>query len=215
MSYDELRERLGRINDLSRAASLLAWDERTMMPKAGAEARSEQLATLARVRHEMFTDEAIGRLIDEVRAGLDPDAEPGLDRGRPGPGGSPRLGEGAPGSRRAPRRARPHHLGLRARLGRGKAGIRLRALLPHLEKNVELTRRYADCFEGFEDFSHPYDPLLDEYEPQMSTEEMRRVLGELREGLVPIVRGATDGDGGEAPATTASRATSPRTRSGS
>ncbi|MGH2984856.1 MAG: carboxypeptidase M32 [Solirubrobacterales bacterium] len=199
MSYDELRERLGRINDLSRAASLLAWDERTMMPKAGAEARSEQLATLARVRHEMFTDEAIGRLIEEVRAGLDPDAEPG----------SSIEADLARVVARDWEKARRVPAELRAELARttsisehawveAKRESDFGALLPHLEENVELTRRYADCFEGFEGFSHPYDPLLDEYEPEMSTEEMRRVLGELREGLVPIVRGATDGNGGEA-----------------
>jgi carboxypeptidase Taq len=200
LSYDELRERLGRINDLSRAASLLAWDERTMMPKAGAEARSEQLATLARVRHEMFTDEAIGHLIDEVRAGLDPDAEPG----------SSIEADLARVVARDWEKARRVPADLRAELARttsvsehawveAKRESDFGALLPHLEKNVELTRRYADCFEDFEDFSHPYDPLLDEYEPQMSAEDMRRVLGELREGLVPIVRGATAGDGGEGP----------------
>ena len=198
MSYDELRERLGRIHDLSRAASLLAWDERTMMPEAGAESRSEQLATLARVRHEMFTDEEIGRLIEEIRAGLDPDAEPGSSIEADLVRVVARDWEKA---RRVPAE-------LRAELARttsvsehawvkAKRESDFGALLPHLEKNVELTRRYADCFEGFEDFSHPYDPLLDEYEPGMSTEEMRRVLAELREGLVPIVREATDGDSGE------------------
>ena len=64
------------------------------------------------------------------------------------------------------------------------------SLLPHLERNVELTRRYADCYDGFPGFSHPYDPLLDEYEPEMTTERMRAVLAELREGLVPMVREA-------------------------
>src|SRR4029079_16476062 len=68
-------------------------------------------------------------------------------------------------------------------------------LLPHLEKNVELTRRFADCYEAFPAFTHPYDPLLDEYEPEMTTEEMKRVLADLREGLVPLVAGATSGAG--------------------
>jgi carboxypeptidase Taq len=72
-------------------------------------------------------------------------------------------------------------------------------LLPHLRENVELTRRYADCFEGFPGFTHPYDPLLDEYEPEMTTEVMRAVLEELREGLVPLVREATDNGSDGAP----------------
>ncbi len=57
----ELRARLGEVHDLGRAAALLAWDERTMMPAGGAEARAQQLATLAKVRHEMFSDERVGR----------------------------------------------------------------------------------------------------------------------------------------------------------
>ena len=69
-------------------------------------------------------------------------------------------------------------------------------LLPHLAQNVELTRRYADCYEGFPGFAHPYDPLLDEYEPEMTTEQMRAVLTGLREGLVPLVREAADSGAG-------------------
>ena len=61
-------------------------------------------------------------------------------------------------------------------------------LQPHLERNVELARRFAACYEGFDGFEHPYDPLLDEYEPGMSTAEIQRVLGELRDGLIPLVR---------------------------
>src|SRR5215208_475647 len=70
-------------------------------------------------------------------------------------------------------------------------------LLPHLRQNVELTQRYADCFEGFLGISHAYDALLDEYEPEMSTEEMRAVLTGLREGLVPLVREAADNGAGQ------------------
>ena len=75
-AIEDLRTRLGEIGDLSRAASLLAWDERTMMPSAGGEARSEQLATLAKVRHEMFCDDEVGRLLDAAGAEVG-EAEPG------------------------------------------------------------------------------------------------------------------------------------------
>ncbi|HET8593161.1 MAG TPA: carboxypeptidase M32, partial [Solirubrobacterales bacterium] len=54
-------------------------------------------------------------------------------------------------------------------------------------RNVELARRFAGCFEGFPGFLHPYDPLLDEYEPEMGTERIRALLVGLREGLVPLV----------------------------
>ena len=202
-AIEDLRARLGEIGDLSRAAALLAWDERTMMPPAGGEARSEQLATLAKVRHEMFCEDEVGRLLEAAGSEAGgPDA--GED---PAPGGESRQSIDADLVRVVSRdweKARRVPSELRAELARaGSAGeqawVEAKAasdyslLLPHLQRNVELTRRYADCFDGFPGFSHPYDPLLDEYEPEMSTERMRSLLGELREGLVPIV---ADADGG-------------------
>jgi carboxypeptidase Taq len=192
-AIDELRARLGEIHDLSRAASLLAWDERTMMPAGGAEARAETLATLARVRHEMFIDDEVGRLIDQARSGLDGEAAPGesidADLVRV-------VARDWDKARRVPSE-------LRAELARAssiaenawveaKRESDFEMLLPHLRENVELTRRYADCFDGYPGFTHVYDALLDEYEPEMTTEQMRGVLADLREGLVPLVADATD-----------------------
>ena len=154
-AIDELRERLGEIHDLSRAASLLAWDERTMMPAGGAEARAETLATLARVRHEMFIDDEIGA----------PD-RPGALRARrrrcPGESIDADLvrvvARDWEKARRVPvraaRRDGPRQLDRRERLGRGQGATPTsRCSSPTSSENVELTRRYADCFDGFPGFT--------------------------------------------------------------
>jgi carboxypeptidase Taq len=196
-AIDELRRRLGEIHDLSRAASLLAWDERTMMPPGGAPARAETLATLARVRHEMFIDDEIGRLIDRARSETDPDTSPGEEIDADLIRVVARDWEKA---RRVPSE-------LRAELARAssvaenawveaKERSDFAMLLPHLERNVELTRRYADCYDGFPGFTQTYDALLDEYEPLMTTEQISAVLTELREGLVPLVAEATQNGAG-------------------
>jgi carboxypeptidase Taq len=192
-AYEELRERLAEIHDLGRAAALLGWDERTMMPAAGAEARAETQGTLAKVRHEMFVEDEIGRLIDQVRSEPDGDAPPGESV----------TADLARVTSRDWEKARRVPSELRAEMARAssiaenvwveaKRRSDFAMLLPHLRENVELTQRFADCYEGFPGFSHPYDPLLDEYEPEMTTEEIRAVLVELREGLVPLVREATE-----------------------
>src|SRR2546423_2604669 len=54
MSYTKLLERLADIHNLGMANALLNWDQRTYMPLKGAEARAKQLATLAKLSHEMF-----------------------------------------------------------------------------------------------------------------------------------------------------------------
>ena len=43
---DGLKQRLGQLSDLSHALSLAHWDQQTMMPPRGGEARAESLATL-------------------------------------------------------------------------------------------------------------------------------------------------------------------------
>ncbi len=46
-----LRERLGLVADLEQALALLGWDQNTYMPPGGSEARGQQMATLASLRH--------------------------------------------------------------------------------------------------------------------------------------------------------------------
>jgi carboxypeptidase Taq len=62
-----LRERLAEISDLYRTAAVLRWDQLVMMPPRGSEARAEALATLGRIAHDKFVDDAIGNLLDKLR----------------------------------------------------------------------------------------------------------------------------------------------------
>ncbi len=57
------------------------------------------------------------------------------------------------------------------------------ALAPELERLIELKRRYVDCFEA----DHPYDPLLDGFEPGMTTATLRPLIEQLRARTVPLL----------------------------
>ena len=179
----ELRRLLGEVSDLGRSSALLAWDERTMMPPGGAQARAEQLATLARVTHERFTSDAVGGALDGLRGWAEdlPYASDEASLVRV----TWRDWEKA---RRVPAELRAElthaaSLGQQAWEG-ARAESDFATFLPFLERNVELRRRYISCFE---DFDHPYDPLLDDFEPEAKTAVLRAVLAELRDGLRPLV----------------------------
>jgi carboxypeptidase Taq len=58
------------------------------------------------------------------------------------------------------------------------------AFAPYLKRNLELARRYVDCFEGFDS---PYDVVLDDYEPGMKTAAVAALFSQLRSGLVPLI----------------------------
>jgi len=181
---DELLERLAEIADLERVAMLMAWDQEVCMPPAGGEPRGELRATVGRLAHERFTDERVGEWLaaaaprDELEADIVRVAQRDFDKARRVPGELvaelARAGVAARGA------------WLQAREANDYAPF-----APYLERNVELRRRYSACFPEAE---HPYDPLLDDYEPGMSTADVRDALERLRDGLVPLVAAAPEID---------------------
>ena len=65
--FKELEDRLREVADLNSASALLGWDQSTYMPPGGGPARARQMATLSRLAHEKFTDEAVGRLLKDLQ----------------------------------------------------------------------------------------------------------------------------------------------------
>jgi carboxypeptidase Taq len=154
---DELKSRLLEISDLTNAASVLSWDQSTYMPPGGAAARARQISTLERLAHEKFTDPAVGKLLDELQsyaANLPFESdEASLIRV----------------TRREYERAVKVPPSLRAEISSHSATTfqmwtearpanDFARLQPNLEKTLDLSRKLADCFPGYD---HIADPLID------------------------------------------------------
>ena len=185
-----LRERLAEISDLGRAAGVLGWEQRVSMPPLGTESRAESLATLGRVIHDRFTDPEVGHLLDRLAP---------LEESLPYDSDDASL-------IRVTRRdwekacrvptelrvamtraaARGHHAWVEARSNNDFASF-----LPYLRENVELKRRYIECYEPAD---LPYTALLDDYEPGMTTTEVREVFATLRPVLTELLRTAPQVD---------------------
>ena len=189
-TFATLKTRLAEISDLRKSSSLLFWDQQVMMPRAAAETRAEQLATLDRFAHECFVSDETGRLLEAARPyeeSLDPDSDDAsLIRV----------------TRRDWEKARRVPPDLRAELTRAssqgfqawqdaKGTSDFARFLPALERNVELKLRYIDCFDPVEE---PYDILLDDYERGMTTAEVRTIFAELKAELVPLIRDIAERD---------------------
>jgi len=178
----QLRERLAQIEDLNAASALLEWDQQTKMPPRGAELRAEAIGTVARISHELFVSGETGRLLEGAEAELDGDGE--SDDAL-----LIRL------VRRKWDKATKVPTDLAAELARaGSAGQEVwvaarrdndfAAFTPYLERNLELARRYADCFD---EFAVPYDALLDDYQPRMTAAQVTVLFDELKAELVPLI----------------------------
>jgi carboxypeptidase Taq len=181
---DELMARLAEVADLERTGMLLAWDQEVCMPPAAAPTHGELRATIGRLAHERFIDDRVGALLeaaqpqDDVQRDLVRVARRDFDKAHRVP--SDLVAEIA----RAGSAARTAWLEARERND-------FRVFAPALERNLELRRELSACFPEAE---HPYDPLLDDFEPGMRTADARAALEQLRDGLVPLVASAPEVD---------------------
>jgi carboxypeptidase Taq len=179
----ELRQRLGELADLRRAALVLSWDMSVWMPSSGSEARAAQLATLETVIHERLAADGIGELLDELEpyaASLAYDADDAC---------LVRV------TRRDWEKARRVPGDLRAEFARAiteayEAWVRARAasdfaaFRPWLERVLDLRLRYVECFAPYDD---PYDVLIDDFEPGMRTAQVRAIFDVLKPELASLV----------------------------
>jgi carboxypeptidase Taq len=183
-----LRERMAELSDLQSVASLLAWDQFTMLPPGGAAGRADQAGTLARVIHARQTDPGLGALLDALEpwaAGEDPDsvdvrlvgwARRDFEKATRVPADL------------AAEMTRAATLGQQA-WQEARAANDFAPFRDELARTVELHHRYVACFDGY---AHPYDALLDDYEPGLTTAELRPLLADLSDALVPLVAAAGD-----------------------
>ena len=180
----KLKELLGEVADLNKAASVLSWDQQVNMPPGGSEGRGQQLATLGKIAQEKFTSDEVGRLLDDLKQEY---------------AGAAAENDDAAMVRVAARdydKARcvpPEFVAEQAIVAtkafeawvdaRRKSDFTI--FQPHLEKDLELIKKYVSFFPPAD---HPYDTLFDNYEPGMKTSEVKTIFDGLRPKQVALIK---------------------------
>ncbi|MBN8582665.1 MAG: carboxypeptidase M32 [Anaerolineae bacterium] len=182
----QLKEILGEVSDLGSAGSILSWDQQVNMPPAGAEARGQQLATLGKIAQEKFTSDEVGSLLEDLKKEYtDPETDEGAlirvtartyDKAKSVP--AEFIAEQAIAATK----------GVEAWV-EAKSKSDFSIFRPYLEKNVELVKKYVSFFPPAD---HPYDTLLDDYEPGMKTAEVREIFGNLRPKQVALIKAISE-----------------------
>ena len=181
-----LRERLAEISDLGRTVGVLAWDQKVTMPPGGHAARAEAMATVGRIAHERFVDAEIGNLLERLRP-----LEESLEYDSDDASLIRVTRRDWEKQRRVPTELRTEMIRSAALGNRvwieARATNDFAAFLPALQRNLDLKRRYVECFEWDDS---PYTPLLDDFEPLMKTSEVAEVFATIRPVLSELVREA-------------------------
>jgi len=65
-AYQSFQQTLQKIADVEYSIGVLSWDKEVNLPKKGARFRSQQVATLSGIAHELFTDKAFAKRLDRL-----------------------------------------------------------------------------------------------------------------------------------------------------
>lgn len=180
--YEAYQSRMCKIADINGAIALMSWDKEVNLPKKGAAARSQQIATLAGMSHELFTDSAFGKELEaltQLNDELTPQQHRNVELTIKDYNKSTKL----PTEfviRRSQAVSEAYHAWIKAREA-NDFGIYKEAL----KKIVGFCRETAELI-GYED--HPYDALLNMYEPNAKTADLTVLFKDVREQLVAFVK---------------------------
>lgn len=171
-----LRARLAELADLHHASAILGWDQQTYMPERGGAARGAAAGTIDRLAHERTADPALGAAIDAAEAAGE---DPGLIRA---------VRDDHERAARVPSSLvtamTESAMAAQPIWAAAREADDFAPYAPVLRGHVENCRAYAACFP---EVDHPYDALLQRFEPGATTAEVRAVFAELQAGLVPLI----------------------------
>jgi len=186
MSLEPLKERIGAINDLLTTVNLLVWDSRTMMPSGAAAARGRQVATLTRLARDLACDDDMMRRLEAAEHAVAVAGTDELDRAA-----VRQVRDAVDAHRRIPaelveRRARLQAAATQAWID-ARARDDFASFEPLLAETMVLARALADALGWSE---HPYDALVNLYEPGETLASLRALFGRLRPELKRILAAA-------------------------
>ncbi len=183
-AYDRLLSLSKEIYLLNSCMSLLDWDQKTYLPKEGVRHRGNQLAFLAGIRHQKATSPEIGDLLKQLEESPlinDPDSFESANI-REIKHSYEKLIKIPQSLVEELTRVTTvaHEVWAEARK---KSDFSI--FLPYLEKIIQLKRQQAEAV-GYE--RHPYDALLDDFEPGATIEKVAKVFADFRQELVELVK---------------------------
>jgi len=179
-NYNDYLTYSRKIYDIHMAMSVLNWDMETKMPKNGNKFRAQQLSTLAKISYELATDDKYGILLEK----LINDKSLSDDQRRNVFLSNKEFKKNLKYS--SDFITRQSKLISKAfqdwRIAKDKNDFKL--FKNSLEKLVELRKEECELL-GYT--NHPYDALLDRYEPNLTTTDIDLIFDDVKNKLVPFI----------------------------
>jgi len=172
---------LTEIATLGSALSILSWDQQTNMPKKGIAARSQVAGKLSKMAFELSVSDELGRYIEDL------ESQPDLSE-------IEKASVARVGKEYRRHKAIPPEVVEELTITRSQAQsawVKAREASdfsqfePLLAKMVSFQQRFAEYF-GYEE--HPYDALLEGFEPGLTVKKLKGIIEPLRKETVPFLK---------------------------
>jgi len=180
-TYQDYATHLNKIADVSNSIALLNWDQEVMMPPKGAEKRAQQIATLSGIHHELSTENAFGVLLQKLQN----DHQLSDNQKR-------NVFESIVEYNRNKKYTTEFVQEMSRAISqafnawnKAKNENNFNFFAPFLDKLVALKRQECELL-GYE--NHPYDALIDLYEPKTTVKELDVLFKDVRNQLVDFVK---------------------------
>ena len=180
--YTDYVKRMQKRADIEHSIAVLSWDKEVNLPDKGARFRARQVATLSGIAHEMFTDKSFGKLIKDLskeRKKLTSGQSKNILLTQKEYRRSKKLSEDFV-VKKSKAVSEAYHAWIAARKEN-----KFKLFRKPLSKVIDICRKEADLM-GYKD--HPYDALLDIYEPDAKTKDLSILFGDVRKELVKFVK---------------------------
>ena len=182
-AFNELTNEINKFNDVLNTMSILIWDSRTKMPKKGASSRGYQVGTLTSVAREILLSSKMRKLLDESENETHNLEEDSFERKT-----ILHLNEAINYHDKIPEKIQVKKAELEPLAHNAWAEARekqdFKIFKPFLEEQVNIAIEQAHCI-GFKD--HPYDALMQRFEPGEAVKSLKVLFDELKIGLGHIL----------------------------
>ncbi|MEZ4915921.1 MAG: carboxypeptidase M32 [Chitinophagales bacterium] len=177
--YQELKAQNSKIADIKYALSVLSWDQETYMPPKGKQFRAQQIATLSELAHNKFTAKEYNDLLYKIDTKNLSETEKrnvellkiDIEKLKKIP--SSFIVELSNAISNA------YHAWMTA-----KKENNFKLFEKELGQIIDLQRKKADIV-GYE--QHPYDALMDDYEPNAKVADIDILFADVRQKLQPLL----------------------------
>lgn len=184
-SYDLYKQKLAQIADLNAAMAVLQWDQEVYMPSMGATLRAQQLATLSGMAHELGIEEGLGTLLEQL---INNDSLNTTEK------------KNVTETRRIYNDKKKYNTAFVVELSKttsesfnswqeAKKKKNFSIFLPFLSKLVDLKKKECELL-GYN--QHPYDALLNQFEPGLKTKQVSVIFAKLHDQLIPLTKKITE-----------------------